>query len=53
MKEAPKDDEELERQEEGDIDKGFTESSSSSEDELTEEGEKMEVGQVLFRCANL
>ena len=40
MKEAPKDDEELERQEEGDIDKGFTESSSSSEDELTEEGER-------------
>ena len=39
MKEAPKDDEELERQEEGDIDKGFIESSSSSEDELTEEGE--------------
>ena len=39
LKEAPKDDEALERQEEGEIDKGFTESSSSSEDELTEEGE--------------
>ena len=38
LREAPKDDEALERQEEGEIDKGFTESSSSSEDELTQEG---------------
>ena len=39
LKEAPKDDEAIDRQEDGEIDKGFTESSSSSEDELTEEGE--------------
>ena len=41
LKEAPKDDEDLDRQEEGEIDKGFTESSSSSEDELTEEGKSL------------
>lgn len=39
IKEVPKDDEEVERQEEGEIDRGFTESSSSSEDELTEAGQ--------------
>ena len=38
IKEVPKDDEEVDRQEEGDIDRGFTDSSSSSEDELTEAG---------------
>ena len=38
IKEVPKDDEEVDRQEEGEIDRGFTESSSSSEDELTEAG---------------
>jgi len=38
IREEPKDDEEVDRQEEGEIDKGFTESSSSSEEELTEEG---------------
>ena len=38
VKEVPKDDEEVDRQEEGDIDRGFTDSSSSSEDELTEAG---------------
>ena len=41
LKEAPKDDEALDRQEEGEIDKGFIESSSSSEDELTEEGKTL------------
>ena len=39
IKEVPKDDEEVDRQEEGEIDRGFTESSSSGEDELTEAGE--------------
>ncbi|XP_064382370.1 general transcription factor IIF subunit 1-like [Halichondria panicea] len=39
IKEVPKDDEEVERAEEGDIDKGFSE--SSSEDELTEEGKEL------------
>ena len=38
IREVPKDDEEVERQEEGEIDRGFTESSSSSEDDLTEAG---------------
>ena len=38
LKEDPKDDEEVERQEDGNIERGFTESSSSSEDELTEAG---------------
>lgn len=38
LKEVPKDDEEVDRKEEGEIDRGFTESSSSSEDELTEAG---------------
>ena len=41
LKEVPKDDEAVARQEEGEIDRGFTESSSSSgEDELTEAGER-------------
>ena len=43
LKEAPKDDEALDRQEDGEIDKGFTESSSSSEDELTEEGKPLQL----------
>ena len=37
-KELPKDDQEVERKEEEEIDKGFVD-SSSSEDELTEKGQ--------------
>jgi hypothetical protein len=43
IKEVPKDDEEVDRQEEGDIDRGFTDSSSSSEDELTEAGKEIQA----------
>ena len=42
IKEVPKDDEEVDRQEEGEIDRGFADSSSSSEDELTETGPVLE-----------
>ena len=40
LQDAPKDDEELERQEEGEIDKGFSDSESSDSDQekLTKEG---------------
>ncbi len=39
QKDLPKDDEEIERKEQVDIDKGFVE-SSSEEDELTDKGER-------------
>ena len=48
LKEAPKDDEEVDRKEEGEIDKGFTESSSSEDEELTEEGKIMNVVLLTF-----
>lgn len=48
IKEVPKDDEEVDRQEEGEIDRGFTESSSSSEDELTEAGTYIHSERIIF-----
>lgn len=41
----------MERQEEGEIDRGFTESSSSSEEELTEAGQYgCELMMLLHMC---
>lgn len=45
-KALPKDDEVVERKEEEEIDKGFID-SSSSEDELTEKGERLSVVSLL------
>lgn len=48
LKEAPKDDEEAERHETGEIDKGFT--SEEEEDELTEEGVCSVWLMVVYVC---